>query len=68
MMNDPYGSTISPIFNEWSLDFGRYIPEQRVEEYATQYWKQGGKLNYIKTLYNIEAPKDIDLIKIFSKI
>lgn len=68
MMNDPYGSTISPIFNEWSLDFGRYIPEQKVEEYDVHSWKQGGKLNYIKTLYNIEAPKDIDLIKIFSKI
>lgn len=68
MMNDPYGSTISPIFNEWSLDFGRYIPEPRVEEYDIHSWKQGGKLNYIKTLYNIEAPKDIDLIKIFSKI
>ena len=72
MMNDPHGSIMSPIFNNWELPRSIYVPFHETPEYEQLGWitsaKNGTKLNYIKTLYDRSESKDMDLIKIFSKL
>lgn len=72
MMNDPHGSIMSPIFNNWELPKSVYVPFHETPEYEQLGWipsaKNGTKLNYIKTLYDRSESKDMDLIKIFSKL
>jgi hypothetical protein len=63
---------MSPIFNNWELPKSIYVPFHETPEYKQLGWipsvKNGAKLNYVKTLYNINESKDKDLIKIFSKL
>lgn len=73
MMNDPYGSIMSPLFKDWELPKSIYVPFHKSDGYNKLGWniqseKNGGKLNYIKTLYDRSENKDKDLIKIFSKL
>lgn len=73
MMNDPYGSIMSPLFKNWELPKSIYVPFHKSDGYNKLGWniqseKNGGKLNYIKTLYDRSENKDKDLIKIFSKL
>lgn len=73
MMNDPYGSIASPLFKDWELPKSLYVPFHKSDGYDKLGWniqseKNGGKLNYIKTLYDRSENKDKDLIKIFSKL
>lgn len=72
MMNDPYGSIMSPLFKNWELPKSIYVPFYKSDGYDKLGWnteyKNGGKLNYIKTLYDRSENKDKDLIKIFSKL
>lgn len=72
MMNDPYGSIMSPVFSNWELPTSVYVPFHETPEYEQLGWipsaKNGTKLNYIKTLYDRSESKDMDLIKIFSKL
>ena len=72
MMNDPYGSIMSPVFRNWELPTSVHVPVHETPEYEQLGWipsaKNGTKLNYIKTLYDRSESKDRDLIKIFSKL
>lgn len=72
MMNDPYGSIMSPVFSNWELPTSVHVPFHETPEYEQLGWipsaKNGTKLNYIKTLYDRSESKDRDLIKIFSKL
>ena len=72
MMNDPYGSIMSPVFRNWELPTSVHVPVHETPEYEQLGWipsaKNETKLNYIKTLYDRSESKDRDLIKIFSKL
>jgi hypothetical protein len=69
MMNDPHGSIMSPMFNNWELPNSKYVPFHKTPEYDKLEWrKNGSKWNYIETLYDWSENKVKDLIKIFSKL